>query len=211
MYALIISNGAITNYSFYYTYLKSASLVICSDGGARHARKFGIKPDVLLGDFDSVEKEDLNYYKGLGVEIVKYQKEKDLTDTEIAVNLALERGFKSIFLIGCLGSRFDHSMANVMLLKSMLLKGCEARIINENNEIALIKDHITLKRGHNEKVTLIPISEKVQGVTTKGLYYSLDNETLLIGSTRGVSNEFISDHAEISIQEGLMLVIKSRD
>ena len=211
MAAIIVCNGSIIDYSFYDEYFEQAEFIIGVDGGATHLKKFGIKPNVLLGDFDSIPKDDFEYFKNLAVEIIAFPKEKDMTDTELAAEFAVEKGYKEIIFLGALGSRVDHSLANIFILKSLLEKDIKGIIVNETNEITLIKDRIEIKKSAGTKVTLLPLGERVEGVTTKGLYYPLDNAVLEVGSTCGVSNEFVSEIAEVSIKKGYLLVIKSRD
>mgnify|MGYP002395276483 CR=1 FL=1 len=211
MTGIIIGNGSIEDYSYYKKYTVQADLIICADGGANHALKLGIKPDLLMGDFDSISKDIMEYYIGLGIEIVKFPPKKDMTDTELAVNTAIQKGCDRIILIGCVGTRLDHSLANIFMLKTMLDKKISCIIANEYNEITLIKDKISLTREEGAKVTLLPLTERVEGVSTKGLYYQLDNATMGLGWTWGVSNEFSAETAEITIKSGMLLVIKSRD
>jgi thiamine pyrophosphokinase len=145
------------------------------------------------------------------VEIVKYPSEKDMTDAEIAAELAMEKGYDEIVFIGATGTRLDHSLSNIMMLKSLLERGVKGIIVNEHNEVMVIDKHVTLIREENYKVTLLPLTEIVEGVSTKGLYYELKDATLKMGSSFGVSNEFSEDAAEVTIKKGLMLVIKARD
>jgi thiamine pyrophosphokinase len=211
MKAIIICNGSINNYNYYNKYLKGAGLIICVDGGAAHARKFGIIPHVLLGDFDSILPDDFRFFEEAGSEIFRFPVEKDMTDTDLAVKLAFEKRYNEIVFIGGLGTRIDHSLANVFMLRKILDMGIRASIVDEQNEIYIIKDHIKFTKEENMKVTLLPVSDRVEGVNTKGLYYRLEDATLEMGSTWGVSNEFAADIAEVSIESGYLLVIKSRD
>lgn len=211
MIAAVICNGYVENYAYIRRYLDRAEFIVCADGGAVHMKKMGVNPHVLVGDFDSISPGDLDYYRNAGVEVIDFPKEKDLTDAEIAANLAMDRGAATILLLGGWGTRMDHSLANAFMLKKMLDRGVQGVIANEYNEMTVIKDRIVLDRIKDFKVTLLPLSERVEGVTTKGLYYPLDNATITMGSTWGVSNEFISDTAEVTIKKGLLLVIKSRD
>jgi thiamine pyrophosphokinase len=211
MPAVIVCNGNISDYKYYNKYLEKADFVICVDGGAKHIRKFGIKPDLLLGDFDSICKEDFNFFRDEGVEIAQFPREKDMTDTELAVELAITRGFASIIIIGGLGTRMDHSMANIFILRKILNMGAYGLIADEYNEIIIIKEKIQIHREKDIKVTLLPITDRVEGVTTKGLYYPLKDATLEMGSSLGVSNEFDCETAEVTIKSGLLIVIKSRD
>ncbi|MCX8129016.1 MAG: thiamine diphosphokinase [Clostridia bacterium] len=211
MTAVIVCNGCIRDYSYYEKYFSEAEFVIGVDGGAMHLRKFGIQPDLMLGDFDSINEEDMGFFRGIGTEIMTFPAEKDMTDTELALNVAVDRGYKKILIIGGLGTRADHSLSNIFLLKHLHEKNIKGVIVDEHNEIVLIDGKIELRREKNVKVTLIPLSEKVEGVTTKGLYYPLDEATIEMGSTWGVSNEFADDIAEVTIKKGLMLIIKARD
>jgi len=210
MTGIVICNGSITNYEYYKRYFDDVQLVICADGGAIHAKKMGVKPHILVGDFDSLQDEDLKWFENAETEIVHYPVEKDMTDSEIAVDTAVDRGCTYIKIIGAFGTRLDHSLANIFLLKKLLDKGINGSIINEDNEITLIKDKITLKKREGYNVSLIPITEKVEGVTTKGLYYPLHEATIEMGSTWGISNEFVDETAEVTIKRGIMLVILSR-
>lgn len=185
--------------------------MICADGGAAHARKFGIIPDILIGDFDSIPEKDFDYFKECGVEIIKYPSQKDMTDTEIAAELAVSKGCTKLTFIGATGTRLDHSLSNIFMLKTLLKRGVKGIIVNEHNEICLIDNHIKLHREESEKVTLLPLTDTVEGVSTKGLYYELKDATIELGSTLGVSNEFADDTAEVTICKGLLLVIKARD
>jgi thiamine pyrophosphokinase len=208
---IIICSGNIRDYGYYKKYLDEAELIICADGGAMHVKSFRIKPHVLLGDFDSISKEDFDYFKGMGIKIEKFPVKKDQTDTEIAVDYAIQKGCKSIIILGGIGYRLDHSLSNIFLLKKMLDRGVRGKIVDEYNEIVLINDRIKLQKEEDFKITLLPLTEKTEGVTTRGLSYPLDNATLEQGSTWGVSNEFADEFAEVFIKSGLLLVIKSRD
>lgn len=211
MTGVIVSNGSISDYSGCKRFFRDAGLVICADGGASHILKLGVKPDILLGDFDSISPDDMRLIEEGGTEVIRFPAQKDMTDTEIAAELAVERGCRKVIFLGCIGSRMDHTLSNILLLKRLLDAGVHGVLADEKNEITLIKDGIKLVREEDARVSLIPISGRVEGVTTSGLYYPLDRATLEIGSTRGVSNEFTGNKAEVSIEEGLLLVIKSRD
>jgi len=211
MYALIVCNGSIIDYSFYRKFFDEADFIVCADGGALHLQRLGIKPDVLLGDFDSIESEHLEYYMKQNVEILKFPAEKDMTDTELAVNTAIDRGYKNIVIIGGTGTRLDHTLSNIFLLKLMLDRGVKGRIINEYNEMFLINDSTEIEAEDGCYLTLLPLTSKVEGITTEGLYYPLRGEAIEMGSTRGVSNCFVEKKARISITSGILIAIKTRE
>ena len=211
MNAVIICNGEIRDYSLYKRYFARVDLIICADGGAAHAKRFGVKPHILLGDFDSISAGDLEYFKQQGSEVMEFPAEKDMTDTELAVDIAVRRGSRHIVILGGIGTRLDHSLANILLLRKMWEMGVSGTIADEYNEITLITDRITITREEGVRVSLIPLSDEVKGVTTKGLYYPLYSATIKQGSSWGISNEFSEETAEVTLTEGLLLVVRSRE
>lgn len=211
MKCIIVCNGYDISKEVLEVYKTKGTYIICADGGANSLRKLGILPDILIGDFDSISPDILNFYRTEGIEIIPFPPEKDFTDSELAVEIAISKGFKNIIILGGIGSRMDHTIANVFMLKKMYEAGCKGIIADDNNRIQLISSHIVLKRLSGYKVTLIALTPEVEGITTSGLYYPLSNFTLVQGSTRGVSNEFVNDEASVSISSGLLLVIMSKD
>lgn len=211
MTGIVVCGGSIMDYENIGKYFEKADLIICADGGASHLGKLGILPDILIGDFDSIGERDFNSILDAGAEVVRFPVEKDATDTQLAVQLAIDRGCDEVILLGAIGTRLDHTMANVFLLKILLEAGIKGIIADEHNEIEMINRNIKLTRVKNVKISLVPVGGKVTGVTTEGLYYPLRNATLEFGTTWGVSNEFAEDTASVTIKDGLLLVIKARD
>lgn len=211
MTAIIVCGGSILDYSYLKKHFEKADLIICADGGAYHLGKLGIIPDILIGDFDSINGCDFDTLLDAGVEVIKYPMEKDTTDTQLAVQLSIDRVCDRVILLGATGTRLDHTMANIFLLRMLLESGVKGMIADEHNEIEMINSSISLKRETGVKVSLLPVGGNVTGVTTEGLYYPLNNATLEFGSTQGVSNEFSEETASVTIIDGLLLVIRSRD
>jgi thiamine pyrophosphokinase len=208
MTTAIISHGRISDFKYHKDILEGCDYIICADGGAFYAKEMGIEPDIILGDFDSL---DNRFLKAFGkAKVLRFPAEKDKTDTELAVDHAIDRGEQHILLLGATGSRLDHTMANISLLKLMLDKGVKGEIINENNRAILIKDWTTVK-GKGTYVSLIPFGSRVTGVTLKGFKYPLNNEVLELGSSRGISNVLNNEVGEIKIKSGLLLVVLARD
>jgi thiamine pyrophosphokinase len=208
MTAAIICNGHIADYEFHARLVEGCSLVICADGGACHAKRMGINPHVILGDFDSCSREFAEGF--LGVKIVEYPSEKDETDTELAIQYALSSGEKHIMLLGATGTRLDHTIANLGLLMVIAQRGGTGEIINEQNRAFLITDNAVVK-GKGTQVSLIAYCGDVKGVTLKGFKYPLNDFTLEMGSTRGISNVLEEETGEISIKEGILLAVLARD
>jgi thiamine pyrophosphokinase len=132
-----------------------------------------------------------------------------MTDSEIAVEIAINKGFNRVMIFGATGTSLDHSISNIFLLKKLTDARIEGIIINENNWVWLIRDEIMLERVDNSCVTLLPFAGNALGVTTQGLYYPLNDAVLEVGSSWGVSNRFTGDTARISLKQGYLLVIVS--
>ena len=211
MTGIIVCGGKIENHKYMKKYFDEAQIVISADSGARHCRNFQVTPDLLVGDFDSVYGADYDDLAAAGVEIVQFPVEKDMTDSELAIEIALERGCSKVILLGALGTRLDHSMSNLFLLKKLLDKGIDGIIADEHNEVELINHSIILTREEGIFITLLPLAGSAKGVTTSGLYYPLEDATLEVGSSWGVSNRFSEDIAQVTVKEGYLLVIKARD
>jgi len=211
---IIVSNGDISNYGFYKSIIDSADYIICADGGAKHLIKMNIIPNVIIGDLDSIHEDDKVIFFDNNVKFHKFPANKDATDTELAVDYAISHNPKEIILIGVIGSRMDHSIANITLLKKILGHGIRGRIINENNEICILNDEyneIVLTREKHYYLSLVPLCNRVEGITLEGFKYPLINAKINLGSSLGVSNEFDRDEAKVKIQSGVLLVIKARD
>jgi thiamine pyrophosphokinase len=210
MKAAIICNGSIQNYDDCKERLWQVDCIICADGGTRHAINMDIIPDIIIGDLDSSKAEFIEYYQNKNVPVIKYSSDKDKTDTHISLEYAMER-YDEIFLLGATGSRLDHTLGNISILKLAADKGKTACIVDENNEIYVIRDSITLKGNKDDILSLLPLSSKVEGINLKGVLYPLQNAVMEIGDPYGVSNKFKDSVVELNIAAGYMIVIKSRD
>lgn len=131
--------------------------IIAADKGLETLNKIAVKPDYIIGDFDSVNKDVLEQYKDIPITYLK--PEKDFTDTHMALKLAIKKGAKKITIIGAIGTRIDHSIANIHILKEALENNIEVEIINEHNKIKLINKHIEISKDNKYKyISLIPLT-----------------------------------------------------
>lgn len=211
MKILIITGGNISK-EFLQKHLEKNeySKIIAADRGLEVLNKININPDYIIGDFDSVNKNILEQYKNIPITYLK--PEKDFTDTHMALKYAMEQGATKITILGAIGTRFDHSIANVNILKETLEYNVEAEIIDENNKIKLINKETKIKKENDYKyVSLIPLTTNVCGVTLEGFKYSLENATLNIGESIGVSNEQNGNESTIKLKEGILILIYSKD
>ena len=197
--------------------VKEGAFILCADGGTRHLRKIGIDPDLIIGDMDSSSEEDLLYFAGKNIPVKKFSCEKDFTDTELAFDTAVELGYRNILILACYGSRLDHSMSNIFLLKKAADIGIDCCIKNEENYLWMIKGpadkelRISMKPGgwKNAGLSLLSLSDTCIGVYTKGLKYKLEDAVMHLGSGTGISNEFINDNVKVGLEQGYLIVVLS--
>ncbi|WP_457553719.1 thiamine diphosphokinase [Desulfobacula sp.] len=211
MKCVIIANGDLDYSKDIIKRIKAAGLIISADGGARHLRALNILPHVMIGDFDSINPDDKQFFNKKQVKKLSFPSRKNHTDSELCISWALENNATDITLLGVTGTRLDHTLANIFLLKKLAGQNIPARILNKHNELHVITKFISLKGGPKDFLSIIPITEKVTGIALKGLEYPLVNATLKMGSCLGVSNYFKQTDASVSIKTGSLIVIKSRD
>lgn len=211
---LIVSGGNVEKETFDKIYLNNKfDNIIASDRGLEVLDKYNITPNYIIGDFDSIDKKILDkYINNKDIIVKELNPEKDYTDTHMAIKLALELQSTDITILGAIGTRIDHTIANMHILKETLANNIECKIIDSKNEIQLINKKTILKLNDNYKyISLIPLTTIARGITLKGFKYSLKDATLEIGHSIGVSNEQIEDYAEIDLKEGILILIKSKD
>jgi thiamine pyrophosphokinase len=146
-----------------------------------------------------------------GTKVFRHKQDKDQTDTQLAVEYAIEKGASEVILLGCLGSRIDHTYANISLLIWLMQKGTNGVAIDECNEIRVIDKYIKISGKAGDLISLLAITPRVSGVSTKGLKYGLKDGELRYDNTLGISNEFLAEYAEIWVKEGTLMVIKAKD
>jgi thiamine pyrophosphokinase len=194
-------------------HLVGADLVIAADSGAEWLAARGVRPDVVIGDMDSIDHALLERLDADGVTIEPHPTEKDASDAELAVDRAVEAGATEIVLLGAMGGeRFDHELANVLLLGDPGWQGKVLTIINGRTTARALHagDRLTLGGGEGDLVTLLSIDGDAIGVRTHGLRYPLDGETLQLGRSRGLSNVVLHPPASVSLERGTLLVIETR-
>lgn len=195
--------------------LRRADLLICADGGLRKARRLRIRPHAAVGDFDSATPALLAWARGVGASIVRHPVEKDQTDAELALDYALRRGAREVEFFGALGGRLDHLLANVALLlrvrpRRARADGVRVRIVDGGVEVFLAEPRTALRARPGDLVSLLALSRRASGVTTRGLKYPLRNAVLREGSSLGISNEVIAPRASVSVRSGDLLIVRTR-
>lgn len=181
-----------------------AGIIIAADGGYDNALRLGVMPDLFVGDMDSVtEKVD--------IEKVILNKEKDFTDTEVAIEEAVLRGYDRIDIYGATGTRLDHTLANIFMMKKYLSRNVDVRIIDLHNKMRAIRGDNTFSGLKGKTVSFIPADTVVSGVTLSGFKYPLSDRDVEIGVTLTVSNVAVSDEVHVNIKNGTLIMIIAKD
>ena len=204
---VIVAAGEIHNYGSAISFLRKGDYFIFCDGGLSHAESLGIKPNLIVGDFDSCDSDVLSKYEEQ-CEIIKLPREKDDTDTLYAVKLAVERGYSDFLLLGAMGGRFDHALGNISILLYLEGLGKKAVLIDDYSVMQIAGSKPLLIEDNCSYFSVLTVAGDVSGVTIKNAKYPLENASLSADFQLGISNEVLPGKvAEVSVEHGRVLVV----
>jgi thiamine pyrophosphokinase len=210
MRAVIFANGELPDPQGARDFLQTCDIVIAADGGTLHALALDVFPDVVVGDLDSLPLDQRRHLEASGCRIISFPARKDETDLELALHYATAEGATEIVVLAALGGRLDQTIANVMLLTMPELRRIDVRIIEGAQEAFLIENEATIEGKVGDTLSLIPLGGDAVGVTTEGLEWPLEEDTLHFGPARGVSNVLAASRAQVRLEDGLLLCIVIR-
>jgi len=202
MHVVIVANGSPEPFD-----IAGADQVIAADG---HALAWGHIPDVVIGDFDSLDEESRRTLEAAGSRFITHPARKDETDLELALRHAASLHPRRVTILGAWGDRPDHTLANLLLLAHPDFAGLDLWLVAHQQEICLVRHEVTLEGRPGDLVSLTPIGGDAVGVTTEYLEYPLRDETLHLGQSKGVSNVMTAKRASIRLREGLLLCFHGR-
>lgn len=182
----------------------AADFIICADGGVIYAERAGITPDLIVGDFDSLG------HAPKGDNVIKVPVEKDDTDLQLALSLAIENHAKEITIIGGIGGRVDHTIGNIQNIVHYSENGVEINMIDPMQSITVQRPGTRIyKGGAGMKFSAFAHTPEVTGLTYKGAYYPLNNHTITNSFPLGISNEFVDSQIEVSFKTGILIVVRT--
>ncbi|MCL2108954.1 MAG: thiamine diphosphokinase [Oscillospiraceae bacterium] len=210
MRIIIIGGGEIRDYDYIRARVAEfcADVIICADSGYNHAVKMGLQADYIVGDMDSLDLSRALQKPPKTCKFLQYPTKKDYTDSELALMQARELQATAILFAAVTGSRADHSLANIFMLKTCITAGIAAEIIDECNSIKLIDSRLEVEGAKGQLLSLIALSD-CAGVNVTGAEYPLNNAALKVGESRGVSNVMQGKSATVTVREGLLLVVQN--
>lgn len=204
---VIVAAGEIHNYGSAISFLRKDDYFIFCDGGLSHAESLCIKPNLIVGDFDSCDSDVLSKYEEQ-CEIIKLPREKDDTDTLYAVKLAVERGYSDFLILGAMGGRFDHALGNISILLYLEGLGKKAVLIDDYSVMQIAGSKPLLIEDNCSYFSVLTVAGDVSGVTIKNAKYPLENASLSADFQLGISNEVLPGKvAEVSVEHGRVLVV----
>lgn len=203
--ATIFANGRLGDHP----HVSENDLIIAADGGAAHCLELGLIPSVVIGDMDSINIETKQRLASSGIRLIRHPARKDYTDLELAMKYAIDNGATQITIVAALGARWDQTLANLLLPAAQEFEGINIRLVDGVQEIRVIKPgETTIISGEpGDTVSLIPIAGEAVGITTHGLEYALNDDSLIFGSTRGISNVMLSRQGKISLRSGKLILV----
>ena len=209
MSVLIFANGdePAEGWEWVRPYLLPSPILIAADGGARHLQRLDLTPDVLVGDLDSLDVESRRAFIGKGVELFIAPQEKDESDLELALKYAAENYQEPILVLGTNGGRLDQTLSNMLLLSIPELSGLEVVFIEPYQRAWMVENPTTIRGEPGDLVSLLPLWGEVQILSTDGLKWLLNNEWLRPGPARGVSNQLITNEANVILSSGRLLCV----
>ena len=209
MNAVILCAGDPPSESLLKERCKNADIIIAADGGIDCLEKYKILPDYIIGDFDSADKTAVEKNIARGISYRKLHTHKDETDSKEAITYAIEKGAKNITLLGGLGGRIDHSIANLMLLKYVAINGAKMTVEDDSCACFAASGEYIIEGDIDGEVSLFPLFGRVTVNAPRGLYYPLNNLTLKEYDPIGISNVFTANTVKMNI-EGYVLIIKNK-
>jgi thiamine pyrophosphokinase len=209
MRAIIVAGGQAGPGTEHRQWVQAHDRIIGVDGGAARALAWGLVPDLVIGDMDSLPEEDRAALEAQGCRFVVHPRAKDETDLELALTHAAEQGAREILILAALGGRLDHTLANLLLLALPALAGVQVRIVEGAQEALLVRGGgaATIEGQPGDLVSLLPLGGDARGVRTEGLAWALEGDTLRFGYSRGVSNKMTGPAARVEVEAGYLAVV----
>jgi len=202
---LIFAGGEFSEPQDFADILAEKPIIVCADSGYDSAAALGIAPDVIIGDMDSVSRK-----LPAGIKQIKLNREKDDTDTQSCIDYLIEECCGEITLLGALGGRTDHELANIMLTVYAAKKGAKLIIKTKDTEVFAVSGIAEISGNIGDLLSIIPIFSDAEGIYLSGLKYPLNNATVEIGKTVGISNEFISEKATVKVKKGMVIAVRTK-
>lgn len=206
MRCILFANGEYGDLPAYDHLIANSDTILCADGGSNYAFEMGIRPDCIIGDLDSVRPEIRNYYTEQGVQFIQHPVQKDWTDLQLAMDLAMERGAEQMVVLGALGKRVDHTLHNLYAGIKLVRQGVKVSYYTPECWVYLIQDQLVIEGQAGDLVSVIALTDRVEGVSASGFEYALKEPRLLSDQPYTISNVLAGPRGVINLQSGIVAV-----
>ncbi|MCO5187813.1 MAG: thiamine diphosphokinase [Anaerolineae bacterium] len=210
MAVLVFANGQIDDVNWIRPYLDDVTAIIAADGGTSHLYRLDIRPNLVIGDLDSLDDVTQDWLTKEAVLLQQYPTAKDETDLELALLAAVRDYDAPLRIFGALGGRLDQQMANILLMAHPQLHGRDVRLVEQFQQAWLVTDTTTVDGEVGDTVSLIPLAGDVRVAETTGLSWELRDSVLAFGPARGVSNRLSAETATIILDSGMALCVHTQ-
>ncbi len=207
MRCIILANGEYGEVQAYQNIFRHDDTVLCADGGANYAYKMGLIPAIIIGDMDSIWPEVRSYFAGRNVVMREFARDKDFTDTQLALDMALEWGATEIVMLGTLGKRLDHTLSNLYYGMELVTRGVKLTHYTPEFQVHIINQDIEIEGTPGDTVSVLALTEEACGVSEIGFDFLLQDTVLEKSKPFAVSNRLASSKGKISVQQGILAVI----
>ncbi len=188
-------------------WFRAAEVRLAADGGARALLRRGLRPDVAVGDWDSLSPAEVQHLRQAGVALHTFPRDKDATDLELALLYAADHGAHEAHVFGALGGRWDQTAANLLLLAHPRLREVRVVLHHHGQRLWLIRGQDEIHGAVGDTLSFIPLGGPARGVTLRGVAYPLEDGALPWAGTLGVSNRFAQPQVQVRVREGLLLAV----
>jgi thiamine pyrophosphokinase len=206
---VIFANGILENPAFLLKRLQPGDRIFCADGGTYHALALGLSPEMIVGDLDSLTAETIAQMEATEVTFRRYSENKDQTDLELALDIAVAERPEEILLVTALGGRLDQALANILLLTQPKYGSVKLSLLDGLQSAIVLRDYsqLTIEGEPGDILSLVPLTPQVTGVNFSGVGWPLAQATLRLGSTWSISNVLKERQARVEIDEGMVLLV----
>lgn len=210
MRGLITAGGDLTNQEIFSEEYDKADIRIAVDSGIEFYYRYKKLPEMVLGDFDSISKDGKEFISDERIETSSFPPEKDYTDLELGIEYLAEKGCRKIVILGAVGDRIDHSLANLFMMVRFYKKGIDLILKNNLMKIQVVEGEIEIQKDY-KFLSVVPVSQEGIEITLEGFYYPLKNHPVEMGSTLAVSNFLTGERGRIKISKGTGFVIETNE
>ena len=210
MRGLITAGGDLTNQEIFSEEYDKADIRIAVDSGIEFYYRYKKLPEMVLGDFDSISKDGKEFISDERIETSSFPPEKDYTDLELGIEYLAEKGCRKIVILGAVGDRIDHSLANLFMMVRFYKKGIDLILKNNLMKIQVVEEEIEIQKDY-KFLSVVPVSQEGIEITLEGFYYPLKNHPVEMGSTLAVSNFLTGERGRIKISKGTGFVIETNE